>query len=143
MSLFVSGLPLERKRIDRELRTLFDEDVFLAVVPVGEARHVRAHRCKRFALFNNASVDGLCRLAFSAFEGLGSRGLEVHLVRIDNFGLFFQVECLLVAFENRLRSFIWEILFVIGEQLRVGVAHKSVCAARFTHAFVANGEFNV
>jgi len=85
MSLFVSGLPLERKRIDRELRTLFDEDVFLAVVPVGEARHVRAHRCKWLALFNDAAVDGLRRLAFPAFKGLGSRGLEVHLVRIDNF----------------------------------------------------------
>jgi len=143
VSLFVSRLPLERERVNGELRTLFDEKVFFAVIPIGEASHIRTHRCKWLVLFNDAAIDRLRGLAFTAFKGFCSRSLKVHLMRVNDFGLFFQVERFFMTFKNGLRSFIGKILFVIRKKLWVRIAHKSICAARFAHAFVTNGKLNI
>lgn len=143
MCLFVCRLSLKRKRVYRELRTLLNKNIFLSVVPIREASHIRTHGCKRLALFYDASVYRLCRLSFTTFKCLGSCGLEVHLVGINDFCFFFQVESFLMAFKHGLRSSVGKVLFVVGKKLRVGVAHESVCTARVAHAFVANRQFNV
>lgn len=137
--LLVRRFPLERKRVHWELRTFLDKDVFLSVIPVRKARHVRTHGCQRFALLDDSAIHWLGRLALSAFEGVCRCSLEVHFVGIDDFGFFFQVEGLLVALEDGLRGFVGVVLFIVGEQLGVGVAHEAVSATRVTHTLVTNG----
>ena len=141
--LFVGRFPLERKRVHWELRTFLNKNVLLAVVPIGKARHVRTHCRQRFALFYDAAIYWLSRLAFATFEGVRSGGMEVHFVRIYDFSFLLQVKGLLVALEHRLRGFVGVVLFVIGEQLGVGVTHEAVSAACVTHALVADGQFDV
>jgi len=53
MLLIVSRSSLERQWIDRVLRSLFVENIFLSVVPVGEAGHVRTHLNNGFGAFND------------------------------------------------------------------------------------------
>ena len=74
-------------------------------------------------------------LGFSSFSFLASvcifvSSLQIHLVRINDFGFFLKVESVLMVLNLSLSDSITVILFVIREDiLWIRVSHESISAA--------------
>ena len=62
-------------------------------------------------------------------------------MRVNDLGLFLQVEGLLVVFDVGLRKFTVVMLTVVREEsLWVRVTHKAIDAASLTRALIASGK---
>lgn len=141
MLLIVSRSSLERQRIDRVLRSLFVENIFLSVVPVGETGHVRTHLNNGFGAFNDFLLIRISWQAFLAGVSVCCRRTKVHLVRIDNLCLFLQIECLLVTLNMNFFCFVWKILLIVREQLWVRITDKPVSTTSITNTIITSWEF--
>ena len=111
--LGVSGLTLERERVEWVLRMLLVEDVLLAVVPVWVAGHVT--RSLLDWLWNILQLLVLWQIVDGSLlseSDLVRRG-QVHSVGVDNLGLLLQVECLLVTLDLSISQLAIVILTVV------------------------------
>ncbi len=138
VSQLVGRITLKRQWINWILRTLFDKDVFLSVVPVWEASHVWTHCNNRFWCLLNSAINLVCRQSLTSNEGCSSGCLVFHAMRIYDFCFFFEIKSIFMAFNAILRRFIWIILFVVRKQLWIGVTNESVCASCFTNTVVSS-----
>jgi len=135
--VFVRRASVERQRIVRVLGVLFVEDIIVAVLPVRERCLVRARLLDglRWMCHFLNFLFGLQALLSSELAFVCSR--HVHLVRVDDLGLFFEVECLLVVFDLCCGQLAVVVLTVVGEEsLWVGVAHEPVRAASLSGPLV-------
>ena len=84
-------------------------------------------------------------LGFSSFSFLASvcifvSSLQIHLVRINDFGFFFKVESVLMVLNLSVSNPVTVILFVVGEDiLWVWVSHESVSAAHHSALLLITG----
>ena len=84
-------------------------------------------------------------LGFSSFSFLASvcifvSSLQIHLVRINDFGFFLKVESVLVVLNLGVSDSIAVVLFVIGEDiLWVRVSHESISAAQESALLLITG----
>lgn len=114
------------------------ENVILSIVPVREARMVA--RC---LLDRPRWLLDLVNLACSSLTfltpelGLVRRG-QVHVVWIDNSGLFLQIEGILMILNIGLGELAIVVLFVVGiELLGVGISDESIDTASLTSALIS------
>lgn len=118
---------------------LLMENVLLAVVPVGEAGHVGTHLHNWLGLINRWIFLRVLRVTFLAsIRNIVCR-LQVHIVRVDNLGLFLQIECFLMILNIGVRQFVEIVRSVVGEEhLRIGVLNESVSASSVACALVTD-----
>lgn len=106
--------------------------VCASILPVGERGLIRAHRSNRLVLGDHRSFNFLTRLALLPLEDIGSSRVQLHFVRVDDFGLLLKVKGAFVIFVGRLLRLVRVTLLVVTEQLRVRVADESVCTSRLS-----------
>ena len=106
------------------------EDIILAIVPVGEGSSVRTCQLNGLRSLSNLLLFGLCTLALVSPVLRLVRRAEIHLMWVDNFGLFFQIEGALVILDLSLGQLAIVVLTVVTEKrFRVGVPYEAVRAA--------------
>jgi len=79
-------------RIERVLRVLFMENVLLSVIPVGVSCRVTAALLNGFVHFQNFWVLLLCLFALLSIMNCIGGGCKFHLMGVNNFAFFLQVE---------------------------------------------------
>lgn len=104
------------------------EDVCLAVLPVREALLVRASQLHGSLSEIGVIILSFCALALLSIMYLSHGGLELHFVRVNDLGLLFHVERLLMAF--RVGILPRELLLVVAcGHGGVRVPHEPVVAS--------------
>ena len=118
---------------------LLMENVILAVVPIRESCCLAAcllywlWRTSHFFVFWHSLYCSL----LSEVNFIRSR--KLHLVRVNDLGLFLEVESVLVTFDLSLLQLAMIVLSVVGEQCAwIWVSHKSVCAPCLSCSLVTN-----
>ncbi len=111
--LFIVGVSLERQRVVGVLGALFMEDISAPIFPVWELGSVTT-------LVLHGGVVDLCArtlfgsgLDFESFEVSFVRGLHLHIVRVDDLVLFFNVEGIFVFQDLGLVELAVEVLLVV------------------------------
>ena len=82
---------------------LLMEYIVLSVVPVGERRLIGGCLLDWLGCVDDVGHFALCLLSLLACVLLFVSRLKVHLVRVDDLGLFFKVESLLMVLDLGLR----------------------------------------
>lgn len=117
------------------------EDVVVAVLPVRERGVVRAGLLNRLLRLNDLLLLEWLGQAFFTFEPVLVRRLQVHGVRVYDFGLFFKVKRLFVVLDLGACKFAVIVLPIVRKQrLWVGIAHEAVDAASLARSLVASGQ---
>lgn len=119
------------------------ENIFLSIVPIGEACHVRTHLNNWFGAFSGFLLIVKCWQTFPSSISVCCGRTEIHLVGINNLCLLLKVEGLLVTLNLSFFGFVWIILFIVCEQLRVRITDKSISAASISNTIITSGEFRI
>lgn len=107
------------------------ENISITVLPVWEVLLVTALPHDRLVLLYGFLLPQFRLFALFASEHFLGRGLQLHLVRVNDLRFFFEVKRLLVVLIASLLQLASSVaLLVVGVQLLgVRITHKSVCAA--------------
>lgn len=136
--LLVRRFSLEWQRIERILRMLLVENIIASILPIREVFLIAT--CSQYG-----SLLIICFLVFlflwahlEIFVCASTGCTEVHLMRVDDFRLFLEVEGLAFLGDDGLFVFPLEIFLVsTQEALRIWVSHKLIGASCFSSTIVA------
>ena len=109
------------------------EDIILAIVPVGEGSSVRTCQLNGLRSLSNLLLFGLCTLALVSPVLRLVRRAEIHLMWVDNFGLFLKIEGALVILDLSLGQLAIVVLSVVRKESPwIWITHESVSASRLS-----------
>ena len=73
------------------------------------------------------------------FEILVFCSFHIHLVRVDNFTFFFQIECFSILNNNRIFEFLLIVFLIPTQQsFRIGISYKFISTSGFSSTTIAS-----
>ena len=114
------------------------EYIILPVFPIWEGFCICALSYDGFLLGISSLYYFFFWLHLEVFICVVASGASIHLMRVDNFGFFFQVKCFSLFEYNCISQLLLEVLLVARTHaLWVWVPDKFVCAPCFTASLVS------
>ena len=135
--LLIVRLALEGQRVEGVLWVLLVEDVVLAVLPVWEVLLIAREADDGFGIVVKLPALAFLRAGVVVRVSHATSRLHFHAVRVDDFGLFFEVERFAFLNDERVLQLLLEVFLVAAEQrLGIGVANELVSATGLASSLV-------